>query len=931
MVRDFAGGRSLAISVLVGGILYGRRPDCILRTDLDWPPEWRLRAAACHRALAAGCQDDLDLAVRVASLYQTAGAGTAEDRRKWCRTWWVNESALATALDAVSSTVGNLSAAMKGKADRPMSPGLIPRARAALTRAFNGSCFRRADDGTFHSEGGEEPVSATLPERRLAGSADRVIAFKRYENTRDPANPQRHISHLVNVIDWAAQGAGVSDGGFDLLLELSNRRQGPSVDDTYAADPLAHIRDKLPIGAVAQFELVSGPGGFAKIAGFALRSDPFLGHANPTSNRLANLDDDDDPGFDRDWELNPREDPIPDDAEDANKPIDPREHEENDSATASSTPTMTPRSEGRISRQTPVFARLMFDDAPPEPTDVYVISDYSIDDGHVFLLLEPVNGADHHIDPAKHDSFHLLDEVEVEFLGTAEDSYWSFFQFRHRESHQRFDVPAKGFFSLDPFVETPARGLTPGHLFRCVVFAPRPGQRSITLKPWLRAQFDKAGAPQRAREGQASRLYSAVIVADPDDRDNVMVELEDIIDPGDIALRTQVWSRWLGEEKGILAAVGQRLRVGFEDFPDRKAALKPVTEKLEAKVAKSGDRLEVRGEKVVATRPLDINLARQLIRLDSDEKWGVAVSDLLDRSQAVRTSVALAPIRRSTLAASNLASSLLREQRIEFEQRYNVRSRLDDSGEVEISTQDELALRQAYDALTALDSAARISARLPEKTAGLVIGRKNQNRLALQSRMGIDWVWVDDGVVHVVGDSLTSVRKVIASINQQVCSATGIVSVPTEQIGLFIGTGGANIQKSSSASGCRADQIGKSGDFRITGPSADSLERFVSIAQQHARGLSFRLTSASQLTILNEKKRSSPATPKEAPVRTNQPQRPRKSSGAGETQTTNPQPRQQNREEILNESVRSRPPVAAREETSERPQSFWSRVARIFR
>jgi hypothetical protein len=75
--------------------------------------------------------------------------------------------------------------------------------------------------------------------------------------------------------------------------------------------------------------------------------------------------------------------------------------------------------------------------------------------------------------------------------------------------------------------------------------------------------------------------------------------------------------------------------------------------------------------------------------------------------------VALAPIRRSTAAASNLAASLLREQRIEFEQRFNVRISLADSGQVEISTQDEAALRKANDALTDLDLAAHISARLP--------------------------------------------------------------------------------------------------------------------------------------------------------------------------------------------------------------------------
>lgn len=872
---------ALAIAVLVGGTLYGRRPDCILRTDLDWPPEWRLRAAACHRALAAGCADDLDLAVRVASLYRAA-----KDGQQWCRIWWVNEAALQAALEEVSSTVGNLSAAMKGKADRPISPRLLPRARAALTRAYHGLCFYRADDGTFQSVEVESSLPATLPERRLAGSAHKVIAFKRYDNSRDPANVHRHISHLVNAVDWAAHGTEGSDGGFDLLLELSLRRQSRTAGEAPATDPLMYARDQLPIGTVARFELAFGPDGLAEIEGVAISGDPFLAPTNPSSGGSGNQDYDEDSGFDRDWDLNRRENPIPEEAEEARKPVDPREFEDNDKATSPPLHITPLRAESTQSEAPPLFARLMFEGSLPEPAGSYLVSDYAIEDGRVFVLLEPFDSAGQNIDPAKHDKLELFDEIDVKFLAVAEDPYWSFLLFRHQETHERFDVPAKGFFSLDRFVETLARGLSCGLTFRAAVIAPRAGQRSITLKPWLRTQFDKAGTPQQTRDGQASRLYAAAIVADPDDRDNVVVELEDLIDPGEIALRTQVWIKWLGEEKGIFPEIGQHLRVGFEDLPDRKAELKPVTEKLEAEVAKSGGRLEIRGEKALALRPLHLDLVRRLIRLDSSERWAAAISALLEGSQIVRTIVALPPIRRSTLAASNLGASLLKEQRIEFEQRYNVRVKLDTSGKVELSTQDQSALNQANVALSSLESAARVSARLPEGTVGHVIGKKNQNRLALQTRTGIDWVWVDDGVVHVVGDSLTNVKRVIASINEKVSSATGIISVPTEQMGLFIGTGGANIKKASIASGCRADQIDKTSDFRLTGPSAENLERFAAIARQHARGSTLRLTSASQVTIIVEKKRSSTGSTKRSAVSSAQDRQPQ--STAAQNRSTTP-------------------------------------------
>lgn len=852
---------ALAIAVLTSGTLYGRRPDCILRTDFDWPSEWRLRAAACHKALAAGCTDDLELLVRIASLYQSA-----EDGKKWCQTWWVNKNGLDAALEKASGTIANLSAAMKGKADRPMLPQLLPRVRAALSRAFHGLSFERDDDGRFKPVGNNDTLPATLPERRLASSTDLVIAFKRYENDRDPANVQRHISHLVNVVEWAVHDTDSADSGFDLLLELGRQRHSGTNEGVPDSDLLARAREQLPIGTIARLSF--GPeaeDGLAEVTGLAIDIDPFLARIDSPIRGV----DDNDPGFDREWDLIARKNRSPDEEGNTEKPLDLLDLEDNDEFVSPSEQIIPIEAVDTSREAPPIFARLMFEETPLVSGEAYLISEYAIQDNRPVVCLEPFDKAQQDIDPACHDKYELLDEIDVEFLGVPEDPYWSFLSFRCLGTNERFDVPAKGFFSLDRFVEASAGGLTRGLAFRAAVIAPQPGQRSITLKPWLRAQFDKVGDPRQAQDGQANRLYPAEIIAKSDQRDNVLVGIEDLIEPGEIALRTQVPARWLGEEKGIPAEIGQRLRVGFEDSPDRRVELKPVNEELSGAIAKISGRLEIRGEKAIALHPVDLNLARRLAQLDESEKWASAVSILLDGSQTVRTVVALPPIRRSTIAASKLASSLLKKHRFrrelgEFQQRYKVRVEVEQDGSIAIQTDSAVALQSAIDALNALEQSAYIAARLPEGSIGKVIGTNQETRLSLQAEKGIGWVWVDDGIVYVVGDSLTNVRIVIKRIREIIFPVTGTLTVPGDQIGAFFGEHGMYIKFMTQESHCRVDRIGRSNHFRIIGDREAYVTSFLGYARLKAPGLTFQKAPLPELETLSERKRASRQSEKES-------------------------------------------------------------------
>lgn len=845
---------AFGVTTLGNGMLYGLQANCILRTNFDWSPEWRLRAAACHRALAHGCKDDLDLAVRIASLYQTAADG-----EQWCRTWWVNQTALDEALTSVADTVASLSAAMKGEAWRPISPTLAPKARAILSRAFSSLRFQRINPEQFCAVGDEASVPVSFPERRYGECGDVVMAFKRYRDDRKGSDGGHYISHVVNVDEWATLADSSSiDSGFDLLLEVGRRRLSGSDVEFACLDPLAQARSLLPIGSVFEFCIAHGPNPLSEIKEAVLLKEPFLG-ASIATGIASGVSGEADSGFDPEWDPRKREDAVPDEEEEAAKPLDPRKLEVNDSlsADAKCEVVLEKDSAESLCEEEPIFARMLFEECSPDSGTPYLISGYEIENGSIVALLETFDTENQSLNPARHMNLDVFDDIELEYLGAAEDSYWSFLQFRRCENHERFVVPEKEFYSLQRYVESSVLELVKGVTLNAVVIAPKKQQRSVSAKLWLQECLRKSGTPSRMRDGKEGRLYPASVFSEVDEHENVEVEFDDVFEPGGIRLRTRVKSWWLGEEKGIPIAIGQALRIAFEDWPDRKPYLSPVSEELERFVKRSGGRLKNSNNRVVALRPVDLPLARMLLKLDKSEEWTEAVSALFEGSQYVRAAVALPPIRKASVQSSDICHSLISNLRIEFEQRFEVRAKVGASGAIELQTQNDEALKQATSALEKLGQSAYVKARIPSGTAGLVIGPKHRDRLALQARKGIDWVWIDNDILYVVGDSLTNVKAVMVLVREKVSKVSAVVSLPSGRIGLFIGPNkGENIREAIQLSGCRANQIGKSPDYRVTGPTVASIEMFATLQRRHVNDLTVQIHSVSELETLIERKRS---------------------------------------------------------------------------
>jgi HrpA-like RNA helicase len=836
---------TLGIAVLCRGILYGKKDNCILRVNFDWPPEWRLRAAACHRALAAGCEDDLELALRLASLYQAS-----ENRQRWCRTWWVNEAALVAALEEVSSNIAGLSSKMKSKAERPFIPGLLSRARASIVYAFQDFQFSRDEDGVFRKVG--DDVSAILPERRLADTSQHVIALNRYERTIGRDKIERHINHFVSAdqsIRLGLVGEEV-DSDFSLLFNLAEGSESEENATQAGQDLLAKTRNDMPIGTIAQFDFQHAPDGYTEITAVASEWEPFLVPASVLSGQVSGQENA--PGFDREWD---RDDTIPDEEEEARNLLHPPEQEINDDAEDGIEVTGPSESCDVPAKGAPIFARLLFDAAAPEQGGTYLVSEYVVEDEKVVALLEPYDVSRKNPDPAQHDGFGMFDELDVEFLGNAEDAYWSFIQFRVAGSHERFDVAANKFFSLDQHADTPAPNLVSGATFKVVLVAPKLRQRTISLLPYLRAQLEQAGTARQAKKGQANRLFSSVVVTDANEYGNLEVELEDHLMAGRIAPRVQVWTKRL-ENRGIQSVLGQRLRIGVESLPSEPIEFRSERTELEAVIRRTGGRINLKGERVTYTAPLDLEMSRRLWRLDSDEKWAVAVSSLLENSQKIRNSVVLPPIFQFSLEVSNVATELMKRGRRDFEQRYGVRLKLSEAGSAEVSGTDDTKVAEAMNALTALDSQAYAAARLPQGTTGRVIGKGGGTLRTLQEVPGIEWIWIDDEVVHIVGDTLTSVRRVLELVKPMVESVVGYVNVPGNQIGKFIGPGGEHIKSAALSSKTRNFRTENSGQWKIEGESVSALELFATLSRQYAKDVSLNITSIEKLEIIVEKRKA---------------------------------------------------------------------------
>ena len=171
----------------------------------DWPGEWRLMADRAWQQLQAGCRDDLDLALRIVSLWERADRSRrpwepSAERDVWARRWWLDRETLLKLAELRRGVLESLSSAMKEEAKRLLEPRLTPRARAVISRAYVGLRFARIEADWYHAVSGPDADPVLLaPASQLDSYPGDLIALTRARNplTRRSRNPQRHHDHAV--------------------------------------------------------------------------------------------------------------------------------------------------------------------------------------------------------------------------------------------------------------------------------------------------------------------------------------------------------------------------------------------------------------------------------------------------------------------------------------------------------------------------------------------------------------------------------------------------------------------------------------------------------------------------------------------------------------------------------------------------------------
>lgn len=214
---------ALALVILTDYRLVGPAHDGgILQIEPDWPAAWRVHAARCHRALAAGCRDDIDLLMRIFSEWQRS-----PDPNGWCATWWVDPATLHQIESDVAAVFAGLATTGPIGMRHPVDPARGPQVRMALAEAYSQLELVRVGPSRYRSalELRGEPFS--LSPAVLVSPGDRVIAMRR----------------------------NVEFGGVEHLIDPENATAAP-------VDLLAPVRGLWPVGSIVDIEtLGSGPAG----------------------------------------------------------------------------------------------------------------------------------------------------------------------------------------------------------------------------------------------------------------------------------------------------------------------------------------------------------------------------------------------------------------------------------------------------------------------------------------------------------------------------------------------------------------------------------------------------------------------------------------------------------------------------------------------
>lgn len=206
---------ALALVIMTDYRLVGPATDGgILQTDPDWPAAWRVHAARCHRALAVGCNDDIDLLLRLFSEWQRS-----PDPDGWCATWWIDPDVLAQIESDVAAVFAGLATSGPLGMRHPVDPARAPQVRSALAQAFTTSELIQVGPGRYRSARDLTAEPFYLSPATLVTPGDTIIAMR-----RDPQS-----------------------GGVEHII-------APGTSPIPPRDVLAPVRSVWPVGSIVDIE-----------------------------------------------------------------------------------------------------------------------------------------------------------------------------------------------------------------------------------------------------------------------------------------------------------------------------------------------------------------------------------------------------------------------------------------------------------------------------------------------------------------------------------------------------------------------------------------------------------------------------------------------------------------------------------------------------
>lgn len=834
---------ALALSVLGQGHLVGSKDDCILQWSREWPAAWRVRAAQCHKGLAVGCADDLDVLVRIVSLWQSTATN---ERSEWCRRWWINESALKSAWDEVMSTVGALSAAMKSDADRDIEPRLTQRARAVLSHCMVSARYRRHEGDIYRSEIGSSPENALLGFGRLVEPLDRVLAFHRFrldsagDDVREP-----YISHTVAMLDWAEHAGGEPEAiAFELIRRIAVQSQQQA--SAASAPDMTSLLSAFPIGLVVE---MASEGTAPKVG---VVGAPFL--LPDWQGKFARAETDDRSGFDREWNPYGSEGYLPEE-EAALLILKTGDQEENDAPA----PAEAPRdlTANRAIDPT-IYDRVDLVDylaglsrpkarkgktAPASSPKRGVIVGYEmLGGGRWALAVDPL--ADHQFssDPLETFAGKAGEVVECVVSGVVPNHENGAIQFNRMNGLGRLYTDIWQNPGLDASDRSFLSRLTPGSTVTGAIVPDGKSGLSLTIQPTAREHLDLAAPIKRSSGYRVMQLHSAIVVEPPDKWGKLVAELEHADVQSGMTHRFQLRQRQL-EQAGIAeVAIGTKILVSLQpDRSDRRRRLNLKSTEAQALAKGKGQYLALDNDVASPTsEPLPVSLIIDLMEtgVSVDEAWA-----FFKESFHLRVDTVL-PFRPfDTVSIPVRLVPLFRQRRIDLEQRWQIEIAVRGGDHVlDLVGDNAEAVASAVAAINRVAQAPYVSVRTDETT--------RSQREIIEARSDIDFVWFDKdtSVVTIIGRSRTAVE---AATRELLKPAVGILTLAIGKSGYPVGNG-QEIRALCELAGCQGQRLRDEPYWTIRAPSEANLATFFALASERIRGSSGAITNRGILKFVDE-------------------------------------------------------------------------------